>query len=207
MGSSASSVARKKPVADRVERDYRLYRIVAGDLGGLCKAVAYLRMGGSRPVESVEAASVDEALSMMEEVLAARLAAMRQERRDGVPTAAEFLDSLAALPASTREGIRSLQIERLDTRAPSPALAILSLRTQTDPATIADDLRKAARKLGELLEAKPGKAAPGSDPLNLLAKVEGPDADGVLALIFHDEFCKALAALPPERATTMVGRR
>lgn len=206
MGITATT-KRKKPVAGRIEREYRLYRIVAGEVGDICKAVAYLGMGGIRPVEAVEASSVDEAVSLMKEVLEARLSTLRNERRDGVPTVAEFRESLAALPAAMRESLRALQIERVDPLSPSSTLATLSLRTQSDIETIVEELRKAARRLDDLLDAQPQETVDGGDPLRLLAAVDGTDPVGVPILKFHDEFREAIATLPPERPAVMAGRR
>ncbi|MGB3898042.1 MAG: hypothetical protein WA973_05750 [Mesorhizobium sp.] len=205
--ATTATTERKKPVAGRIEREYRLYRIVAGEVGEICKAVAYLGMGGIRPVEAVEASSVDEAIALMKEVLETRLSTMRLERRDGVPTVAEFRESLAALPTSMRENIRVLHIERLDPLSPSSALATLSLRTQSNIETIVDELRKAARRLGDLLDVQPEDTVAGTDPLSLLAAVDGTDPVGVPIVRFHDEFREAIATLPPERPATMAGRR
>ncbi|MGF7007019.1 hypothetical protein [Aminobacter sp. BE322] len=205
--ATTATTERKKPVEGRIEREYRLYRIVAGEVGEICKAVAYLGMGGIRPVEAVEASSVDEAIALMKEVLETRLSTMQLERRDGVPTAAEFRESLAALPASMRESIRVLHIERLDPLSPSSALATLSLRTQSNIETIVDELRKAARRLGDLLGTQPEDTVAGTDPLSLLAAVDGTDPVGVPIVRFYDEFREAIATLPPERPAMMAGRR
>lgn len=199
--------ARKTLVAGRVEQEYQRYRIVAGKVGATCKAIAYLGMEGIGAVESVEASSVDEAVSLMKERLETRRSSMRLERTNGVPTAAEFRESLAALPASIREGIRVLQIERLDPFATSSTLATLALRTRSDVHTIVEDLRKAARRLDELLGARAGETAAGSDPLCLLATVDGNDAAGVPVMRFHDQIREALAMLPAERPVTLVRRR
>jgi len=204
---TAATSARAKPVAGRVEQPYRLYRIIAGNLGGTCKAIAYLGIGGTPAVETVEAASVEDAVAQMKQMLDVRLAAMRQERRADVPTAAEFRESLAALPANVREGIRALNIDRLDPRSSGSAIAALSLRTKTDAATISNDLRKTARKLGELLEPEAAGGEQGSDPLGLLASMDVTDGAGVPAPRFHAEFIEALASLPPERTATTVSRR
>ena len=205
--AKTATAARQKTVAGRIEREYRLYRIVAGDLGETCKAVAYLGMSGTGPVETVEAPSVDEAVSRMKDALEARLSRMRQERRDGIPTEAEFREGLAALPASVRAGIRGLHIERLDPLSPTSALATLSLRMQTDVVTIVEELRKTARKLGDLMDEEPQGGGTEVDPLRLLGTVDGTDSEGVPSLRFHDAFRNALGALPNERPATMVGRR
>lgn len=207
MARSATALIKKNTVAGRVEREYRLYRIVAGEVGETCKAVAYLGMGGIRPVEAVEATSVDEAVSLMKDVLEARLATMRLKRRDGIPSAAEFHEALAALPAKTREELRGLHIERLDPLAKESALATLSMRTQRDAAAIVDELRKAAGRLADLLDAKPAGQAGGTEPLDLIASVEAADPQGLPVFHFHDAFRKALVSLPPERPAMMVGRR
>lgn len=201
-----TAVTKKRSVAGRIEREYRLYRIVAGEVGETCKAVAYLGMGGMRPVEAVEASSVDEAVSLMKHVLEARLSTMRIDRRDGVPTSAEFRESLATLPTSMRESLRSLQLERLDPLSPAN-LGTLSLRTQLNIDTILEELRKLARKLGELLDVQPESPIAGRDALHLLAAIGGTNASGVPILTFHDEFREALATLPPERRATMAARR
>lgn len=206
MGKTAT-LAQKKRVADRIEREYRLYRIVAGDLGDRCKAIAYLGMGDIAPVEPVEASSVDEAVSQMEAALEARLAEMRQERRDGVPTATEFREAIAALPAALREDVRNLQIDRLNPQSPQPVLEALSMRTQVQISTIVDRLRKAARKLADLLDAKPEGPAKDAEPLSLLGVIEETDAKTAPALTFHPEFGEALASLPPERQVAVVRRR
>jgi hypothetical protein len=207
MGSSAST--RKKAVADRIEREYRLYRIVAGDLGEVCKAVAYLGMGGVRPVEAVEAASVDEAVSQMKTILGARLAAMREKRHEGVPTVTEFREAFAALPFGLRETIRNLQIERLNPLAPASALATLARRTDSEIPLILDHLRKAGRKLADLLDIAlaPTAAQQPMNELTVLGKIEGTDRGGFPILRFHDELREALATLPAERPATMAGRR
>jgi len=206
MAKTATPI-QKKRVAHRVERDYRLYRIVAGDLGDRCKAIAYLGMGDIAPVEPVEAPSVDEAVALMEAALEARLGDMRRDRREGIPTAAEFHEAISALPATIREDIRSLQIERLDPQSSQPVLDALSRRTQVQGATIVDKLRKAARKLGDLLDARPDGAEKGADPLLLLATLEDADSKALPALTFHPEFGEALASLPPERQVAVVRRR
>lgn len=204
MARSASQSTKKNVVAGRIEREYRLYRVVAGEVGKTCKAVAYLGMEGIPPVEAVEASSVDEAVSLMKDVLEARLATMRLERRDGVPSAAEFREVLAALPVTSREGLRGLHIERLDPLPKQSALETLALRTQRDAAAILDELRKAAVRLADLLDAKPGGS---TEPLDLIAVFEGADPKGMPNLRFHDGFREALATLPPERPTKMAGRR
>lgn len=207
MARSATALVKKNTVAGRVEREYRLYRIVAGEVGETCKAVAYLGMAGIRPVEAVEASSVDEAVSLMKDVLEARLATMRLERRDGIPSAAEYHEALAALPATTREGLRGLHIERLDPLAKESSLATLSMRTQRDAAAIVDELRKAAGRLADLLDAKPAGQAGGTEPLDLIAAVKGTDPQDMPVFHFHDAFREAIASLPPERPAIMAGRR
>ncbi|MBC7284331.1 hypothetical protein [Hoeflea sp.] len=211
MGKTATPLQKtpvqKKRVADRIEREYRLYRIVAGDLGERCKAIAYLGMGNIAPVDPVEASSVDEAVAQMEAALEARLVEMRQDRRDGVPTVTEFREAIAALPAAIREDIRSLQIEKLDPQSPQPALEAMSMRTQVQIVTILDRLRKAARKLADLLDAKPEGPAKDAEPLSLLGVIENTDAKTAPALAFHPEFGEALASLPPERQVAVVRRR
>lgn len=209
MAKSAPVAARNKLVGERIEREFRLYRIVAGNLGDTCKAVAYLGNGGARPVETVEAASIDDAVTRLMDVLAARLAEMRASRINGIPTAAEFQEALAALPAPLREKLRFYRIDALDRNATGSPLATLSMRTKTGPAAIVDDLRKIGRKLGELLD---GAAAPGVAPtpatdLAALAGTDTSDGDGLPLLKFHATFCEALAQLPPERTAVMVGRR
>ena len=209
MAKSAPVAARNKLVGERIEREFRLYRIVAGNLGATCKAVAYLGNGGARPVETVEAASIDDAVARLMEVLAARLAEMRASRVDGAPTAAEFQEALAALPVPLREKLRFYRIDALDRKATGSVLATLSMRTKTSPAAIIDDLRKIGRKLGELLDGAPtpGTAAAPATDLAALASTETSDGDGFPVLKFHDTFYEALAQLPPERTAVMVGRR
>lgn len=206
MGKTAT-IERKKRVADRVEREYRLYRIVAGDLGDRCKAIAYLGMGNIAPVEPVEASTVDDAVARMEAALEARLVDMRRERRDGVPTVVEFREAIAALPAAIREDIRSLNIDRLDSQLPLPVLEALSMRTQVAADTIVDRLRKAARKLADLLDAKPEGLDKEADPLRLLATIGDTDPEALPVLDFHPEFGEALASLPPERQVAVIRRR
>ncbi len=209
MASAASKTSSKQAISDRIEREYRLYRIVAGDLGKVCKAVAYLGMGGAPAIEAVEAASVDEAISSMEDILAARLNSMREQRRDGIPTAVEFREALAALPAGLRESVRSFQIERLDPTGQTSALAVMALRAKSDIPSVLEDLRKAARKLAELLDVTID-SADGQEKmadLAMLATIDGTGDEDLPILGFHDELREALATLPAERPTNMIGRR
>lgn len=208
MGKTAITPQKRTRVADRIERGYRLYRIVAGDLGDRCKAVAYLGFGSIAPIEPVEASNVEEAIALMEAALDARLLEMQRRRRGGIPTVAEFREAIAALPTPVREDIRSLQIERLDPLSSQSVLEALSRRMQVDVQTITDKLRKVARKLGELLDAKPEGIENASDPLLLLVCIVAEtDLQAAPVPVFCPEFREAIATLPPERHVAVVRRR
>lgn len=200
MATSATRTKRAS-IIDRIEIEHGFYRIVAGNAGTVCKAVAYLGAAGIRPVEAVEGESVDTAVALIKDVLDSRLAELRQSRRDGVPTSVEFHEALAALAPKMRQTAVELLLD--STRLASVPLSMedLSRRSKLDPAAALSELQKLGRKLAGLLDLD--LQDPQVDkrflPLLALARIENVDQVGMPLLVFHEELREAIRNLPPER--------
>jgi hypothetical protein len=208
---ATSTIATRQPsVSNRVEVEHGLYRIIAGNVGEVCKAVAYLGMGGSRPVESAEGESVDTAVSLMKEVLDRRRAELRRSRRDGIPTSVEFLEAFAALPPKTWQ--TAIELLSGPTRAaPAPVtMDDLSRHSNLDSATVMGELQKLSRRFAALLdfEARDRTADKRFLPLLVLARIDDVDGQGMPVLTFHEELRQTIRDLPLQRPhPRLVGSR
>lgn len=206
-----STIATRQPsVSNRVEVEHGLYRIIAGNVGDMCKAVAYLGMGGSRPIEAAEGESVNAAVSLVKEVLDRRRAELRQSRRDGIPTSVEFLEAFAALPPKMWQTAIEL-LSGPTGAAPAPVtMDDLSRHSNLDSATLMNELRRLGRKLAALLdfEARDEIADKRFLPLLVLARIEDLDKQGIPVLIFHEELRQTVRDLPSQRPQPrLVGSR
>jgi hypothetical protein len=208
--ATSATATRQPSVSNRVEVEYALYRIIAGNVGEVCKAIAYLGMGGSRRVEAVEGESVDAAVSLIKEMLDRRLAELRRRRREGIPTSVEFHEAFAALPPKMWETVIELLSSPARTVPAPVAMDDLSRHSNLDSATVMSELQKLGRKLAALLDFEPQhqKVDKRFLPLLVLASIEDMDEQGMPVLTFHEELRETIRNLPPQRPQPrLVGTR
>jgi len=132
--------------------DYFHYRIIAGQREGKCQAIAYV---GRRKIDSVTGESVTIAVDTMKQSLDERLAHLRRQRVDGVPTEAEYREGLMALDTAMQEdiiGLLKLHGQRPDATASFGDMARL---TDLDEPAISDTYAHLGRRLGNLLNFSP----------------------------------------------------
>lgn len=208
MAQSAS--IKHRPATDRVEMQHALYRIVAGKVRETCKAVAYLGSGGMRPVEAVEAESVDAAIVLMKDVLDDRVAELRSARRDGIPTSVEFREALLAASVQSRDFAASLLPAAAVGESRPVTMGEMSRRTAFDAVSTERELLKLGRELTALLGFTAEAEGLGKRhvPLLALGAIEDFDPHGQPVIRFHDGLRQAIVDLPAEwREPRMVGKR
>ncbi|MFN7025295.1 MAG: hypothetical protein ACK4QP_12415 [Pseudorhizobium sp.] len=206
-----SPTVRKSVISGRVEVEHGPYRIIAGDVGEICKAVAYLGMGGMQPIEAVEGATVEAAVAAMIEVLDAHLAELHRQRRDGVPGSGEYLCALAMLPSKMQTFATSMTAVAARPAGYSLTLSELEQELRSASPDVLGELQRLGRKLGAFLEYEPdwGSVGKGLAPFLTFSKIESAGNDDAIRITFHPEFCQALMDLPKRRApkVSIAGRR
>ena len=196
------STGKKSLVSDRVEIEHGPYRIIAGDVGEICKAVAYLGMGGMQPIEAAEGATVDAAVAAMIEVLDAHMAELQRQRRDGIPGSGEYLCALAMLPSKMQEFATCLTVVAARPAGYSMTLSDLEQELRSASDDVLADLQRLGRKLGAFLEYEPdiGTVGKSLGPFLAFSRIDSAGADDTARITFHPEFCQALIELPKRRA-------
>lgn len=195
------STGRKSLISDRVEIGHGPYRIIAGDVGGICKAVAYLGMGGMQPIEAVEGATVDSAVAAMIEVLDAHMTELQRQRRDGIPGSGEYLCALAMLPTKMQDFATALTAVAARPAGYSMTLSELEQELRSASADVLAELQRLGRKLSAFLGYEPdsGTVGKGLGPLLTFSKVDSAEGDDTARITFHPEFCQALMDFPKRR--------
>lgn len=205
-----STSTKRRPATDRVELQHALYRIVAGKVRETCKAVAYLGSGGMRPVEAVEAESVDAAVALMKDVLDDRIAELRSTRLNGIPTIVEFHEALLAASVQSRDfAVNLLPSVTADESRPV-TMEEIARRTALDAASAERELLKLGKELTALLgfAAKAEGASKRHIPLLVLGTIEDIDSQGQPVVRFHDGLRQAIAEMPAEpREPRIMGKR
>lgn len=196
MAQSAST--KRRPATDRVELQHALYRIVAGRVADTCKAVAYLGSGGVRPVEAVEAESVDAAVTLMKDVLDDRVAELRSARQDGIPAIVEFREALLAASVQSRAFAMNLLPAVTVGESRPMTMEEMSQRTASDGASTERELLKLGRELTALLGFTTQAEGLGKRHVALLVlgTIEDFDPHGQPVVRFHDGLGQAIADLP-----------
>lgn len=133
-------------VNERIELMHGPYRIIAGALENECRAIAYL---GPRQLDTASAATVDEAVTDVKALLDQRMAQRRESRVNGTPSASEYREALASLPATQRSKVLPLLLAH--GRMPEGKLAVQELVRRFD--FDATEVLTAYRRLGRSLSA------------------------------------------------------
>ncbi len=81
----------------RKDLKYRRYRILAAQVGGTCRAIAY---AGNRKIAAIEGETQEAAVDALKIVLDTRDRDQFRARRDGVPTAEEYREAFQAIAQS-----------------------------------------------------------------------------------------------------------
>lgn len=148
----ASKRGRGRSTDGRIDMNYFHYRIIAGQREGKCQAIAYV---GRQKIDSVTGESVTIAVDTMKQSLDERLAHLRRQRVDGVPTEAEYREGLMALDTEMQEDV--LGLLKLHGQRPGATASfgdMARLNDLEEPA-IADTYARAGRRLGNLLNFSP----------------------------------------------------
>lgn len=147
-----SKTGRKKLVEGRIDTSYHRYRIVGGEQGGECHAIAYL---GRRKVYATTGETVAAAVASLERMLDEHIERLARERADGVPSAVEYREALLALDAVVPEETMGIMAEH--SRLPGGVATIgdLARRSDRDEKTMMTDYARVGRKLGALLAFTP----------------------------------------------------
>lgn len=165
---------------------------------------------GMRPVEAVEAESVDAAVALMKDVLDDRLAELRGARRDGIPTIVEFREALLAASVQSRNFAVALLPSVMAGESRPLTMEEIARRAALDAASSERELLKFGKELTALLDFT--AKAEGLDkrhvPVLVLGTIDEFDQHGQPVVRFHDGLRQAIADLSVERREPrIVGRR
>lgn len=166
----------------RIDIEYGLYRIIAGEQANSFKAIAYV---GMRKVAETSGESSDAAINSMKALLDVRTAKRKQERSEDVPTSAEFRDALEALRPSMPQQL--IDILCAHGRLPGDTATMLQLAKMCSawtPAVMEVEYARLGRKLSRLLGFWPAAndVAPQLMPIVVIATPEGPARRGAWRL-------------------------
>lgn len=187
----------KKPgpsVSGRIEVTHGSYRILAGELKGRCKAVAYL---GTWKIDECDGKTKEDAVDALKRLLDERAGELRRGRSGPVPSADEYREALMALQAGQYRTVLKL----LAAHGRRPELMItaaeLARISETDESAAIAAYVRLGRALGSFLEFSPDTA--GCDralvPVLTFAAVETLPGRGGTALRLRPEVAAALDAL------------
>lgn len=169
------------------------YRIIAGALENECRAIAYL---GPRQMDAASAATVDEAVAAVKDLLDARMAQRRESRVNGVPAASEYREALGNLPANQRSKVLPLLLAH--GRMPDGKLAVQELvrRFDFDATEVLTAYRRLGRSFAAYLDFAPKEHDfhPKQAVLAVFAIADAPgqEAGPALTMSLRPELIEAL---------------
>jgi len=187
----ASKRSRDRSANGRIDLEYLHYRIIAGQREGKCQAIAYV---GREKIDAVASESVTIAVDTMKQSLNERLAHLRRQRVDGIPTEAEYREGLMALDTAMQEDV--LALLKLHCRRPDAIATFgeMARIADLDEPVVADTYARIGRRLGGLLDFSPDPdgVSPDMAPALSFALVEPPAGRRSTALRLRPEVLFAL---------------
>jgi hypothetical protein len=200
----------RKNQAQRIDIKHGLYRIIAGQQGKSFKAIAYV---GMRKVAETSEENADKAIESLKALLDAKTAKRKEERKQEVPSSAEFQDALEALRASMPRNLMNILLthRRLPDNT-GTMLQLARISSAWTPTVMGVEYARLGRKISRLLGFSPVAKGlePHLIPIVVFATPKGSVNKGIWKLrpqfvAALDELAAHLPAKRPNGAATSVG--